>query len=244
MPHILQSLHTHGRAWPETGIQAIEMALLFVGRFFSLPSSPARTRQSCRTASALRRRAGGKMHTAGPCETASSPPPKSLAFCLAFALPLPCRLWLSLPSILCQAGPGHGRPWARQALAGLPLEQQARPRQLSTLPSLSRLRACARPAEGVPPASRHHGLSPACFLCGAGTGRREARSLAGLSLPCPQAGWPLESHADINVKKTVRSKREPCQKDSHVKKIDASPEPPAPHVQKMDTAHTCLTPCG
>ena len=149
----------------------------------------------------------------------------------------PCRLSSARPA-LGTAGP------ARQALAGLPLAQQARPRQLSTLPSLSRLRACARPAEGVPPASRHHGLSPACFLCGAGTGRREARSLAGLSLPCPQAGWPLESHADINVKKTVRSKREPCQKDSHVKKIDASPEPSAPHVQKMDTAHTCLTPCG
>ena len=170
---------------------------------------------------------------------------------LPSALPLPCLCPASALQALAVLAvyPLPGRPWARQALArqalaGLPLAQQARPRQLSTLPSLSRLRACARPAEGVPPASRHHGLSPACFLCGAGTGRREARSLAGLSLPCPQAGWPLESHADINVKKTVRSKREPCQKDSHVKKIDASPEPSAPHVQKMDTAHTCLTPCG
>lgn len=145
--------------------------------------------------------------------------------------------------------PLPGRPWARQALAqqalaGLPLAQQARSRQLSPLPSLVPAEGLRTSCRGCPPASRHHGLSPACFLCGAGTGRREARSLAGLALPCPQAGWPLESHADINVKKTVRSKREPCQKDSHVKKIDASPEPSAPHVQKMDTAHTCLTPCG
>ena len=188
------------------------MALLFVGRFFSSPSSPARTRQSCRTASALRRRAGGKMQTARPCETASPPPPKPLVF----ALPLPCRPWLSLPSILCQAGPGHGRLWHSRPWQACPWHSRPSPDSCPRCHHWSRLRACARPAEGAPlPAGIMVCLLPASSAGPAPEGGKPGPLPA---LPSPALRQAGPSKAML----TSMSKRQSGQKESHVKKIAMS----------------------
>ena len=139
--------------------------------------------------------------------------------------------------------PLPGRPWARQLWHSRPWQacpwhSRPAPDSCPRCHHWSRLRACARPAEGAPlPAGIMVCLLPASSAGPAPEGGKPGPLPA---LPSPALRQAGPSKAML----TSMSKRQSGQKESHVKKIDASPEPSALHVQKMDTAHTCLTPCG